>query len=93
MVRKLLQEGHEVVVWNRSSKQSEKLKLEATLRQSSGQGSKKLEVPAEVMELVKEREELRKKKRFHLADDIRAKISKLGYELLDSGKETIIKKA
>ncbi len=68
-------------------------KLGATLRLRSGQGSKKLEVPAEVMELVKEREELRKKKRFHLADDIRAKISKLGYELLDSGKETIIKKA
>ncbi len=59
MVRKLLQEGHEVVVWNRSSKQSEKLKLEATLRQSSGQGSKKLEVAYSIKELVKSLEKPR----------------------------------
>lgn len=49
-------------------------------------------VPRGVMELVREREELRKQKRFHLADQVRAKISKLGYELRDEGKRTIIRK-
>jgi len=52
------------------------------------------EVPEEVQKLVKEREELRKQKKFHLADQIRDKIKKLGYEIqdLESGG-TIIKKS
>ncbi len=60
-----------------------KRKLETTLRQSSGQGNKKLEVPVEVMRLVQEREELRRQKRFHLADQLRNKIKKMGYQIED----------
>ncbi|MBI1918974.1 cysteine--tRNA ligase [Candidatus Microgenomates bacterium] len=60
-----------------------KRKLETTLRQSSGQGNKKLEVPVEVVRLVQEREELRRQKRFHLADQLRNKIKKMGYQIED----------
>jgi len=50
-------------------------------------------VPQEVMELVGQREELRKKKRFHLADQMRNKIKKMGYEIQDNddGSMTIKK--
>lgn len=41
------------------------------------------EVPEEVQKLVDEREELRKKRRFHLADQMRNKIKKLGWEVHD----------
>ncbi|MBI2074944.1 MAG: cysteine--tRNA ligase [Candidatus Levybacteria bacterium] len=47
------------------------------------QGKQVSRVPREVMELVKEREELRKQKRFHLADQLRNKIKKMGYEIRD----------
>lgn len=51
----------------------------------SGKESKKIEekIPDEILELVKEREELRKKKRFHLSDQIRNKIKKLGFDTQD----------
>ena len=41
------------------------------------------EIPENVQKLVAEREELRKQKRFHLADQLRNKIKKLGYETKD----------
>ena len=44
----------------------------------------KVEVPAEVKKLVKEREEMRKKKNFEEADNIRNRIKKLGYAVEDS---------
>lgn len=48
------------------------------------------EIPEEVLKLVGEREELRKKKRYHLADQLRNKIKKMGYEIEDSnGKSKI----
>ena len=40
-------------------------------------------IPDEILKLVKEREELRRKKRYHLADQIRHRIKKLGYEIGD----------
>ncbi|MBI2031925.1 MAG: cysteine--tRNA ligase [Candidatus Levybacteria bacterium] len=40
-------------------------------------------IPDEVLELVKEREKLRRKKRFHLSDQIRHKIKKLGFDIED----------
>ena len=40
-------------------------------------------IPDEILELVREREELRRKKRYHLADQIRHKIKKLGYDIED----------
>lgn len=47
---------------------------------SSGQS---YEVPEEVQKLVKEREDLRRQKRFHFADQLRSKIQKLGFEIQD----------
>lgn len=54
MVRKLLSEGHDVVVWNRSAEQSEKLKSEVSRqrRASPKAGSQKLEVTHSVEDLV-----------------------------------------
>lgn len=40
-------------------------------------------VPDEVQKLIDEREELRKQRRFHLADQLRNKIKKLGWEVHD----------
>ena len=44
---------------------------------------KQKEVPDEVKKLLEEREKLRKDKRYHLADQIRAKIIKMGYKVED----------
>ena len=49
-------------------------------------------VPEEVQNLVNEREELRKEKKFHLADQLRDKIKKLGYEVIDGEKMTTVEK-
>ncbi len=47
----------------------------------------------QVMELVGERQLLRKEKKFHLADQVRHKIHELGYEVEDSeGKKPTIRK-
>ena len=48
--------------------------------------AKVIEVPQEVMDMVKERELLRKERRFHLADQVRNKIIKLGYDVTDKEK-------
>lgn len=45
---------------------------------------KPVKIPAEVGELVKEREELRKNKQFGQADQLRNRILKLGYEVVDT---------
>lgn len=53
--------------------------------------SQKIEIPEEVMRLVKEREGLRLAKRYHLADQIRHKIKKMGFDIEDkSGKTKVI---
>jgi cysteinyl-tRNA synthetase len=49
-------------------------------------------VPDFIKELVREREALRKQKKFSAADQLRAKIEKQGYELEDSKKGIKIKK-
>lgn len=49
-------------------------------------------VPDHIKELVKEREDLRKQKRFHLADQVRAKIEKQGYEIEDTKKGTKVRR-
>ncbi len=51
--------------------------------QSSELRSRSLDIPEEVQKLAKEREELRKQKRFHLADQLRNRIKKMGYEVRD----------
>ncbi len=43
----------------------------------------KIEIPENVKKLVKEREELRRQKRFHLADQLRNKIKNMGYSIED----------
>jgi cysteinyl-tRNA synthetase len=45
---------------------------------------KKLEIPEEIIRMVKERQKLRKQRRFLLADQLRNKIKKMGYNLEDS---------
>ncbi len=40
-------------------------------------------VPEKIMELIAQRDELRKNKRYNLADQVRHKIEKLGYEIQD----------
>ena len=49
-------------------------------------------IPKEVAELVKEREHLRKNRKFSAADHVRAQIKKLGYEVEDSEKGPKVKK-
>ncbi len=57
------------------------------------QAKESVEIPVEVQKMVKEREELRKQKRFHLADQLRNKIKKLGFDIQDTEDgETEIKK-
>jgi len=55
--------------------------------------STKAVIPDEILKLVEEREELRRKKRFHLADQMRNKIKKMGYDLhdIEDGKTEIEK--
>ena len=49
------------------------------------------EIPKAVLELVEKREALRKEKRFHLADQLRHKIKKMGYDVEDKNGQTEIK--
>lgn len=68
--------------------------LGLSLRQekSKKQKAKSEEIPETVMKLVSERNELRRQKRFHLADQLRNKIKKLGYEVQDENGQTRVRK-
>jgi len=66
--------------------------LGLNLDQRSKIKDQKEEIPENVQKLVKEREELRKQKRFHLSDQLRNKIKKMGYEVHDDDGTTIVKK-
>ena len=50
------------------------------------------EIPAEVMELVEQRKTARKEKNFALADELRNKITELGYEVKETRQGTEINK-
>jgi cysteinyl-tRNA synthetase len=52
----------------------------------------KIRIPKEVEKLVKARETARKKKDFKKSDELRDKISKLGYLVEDTDKGSVIKK-
>jgi len=52
----------------------------------------RLEIPKEVQKLVKDREEMRKKKNFEEADNIRNRIKKLGYSVEDMEGEVKVRK-
>jgi cysteinyl-tRNA synthetase len=49
-------------------------------------------VPAEIKKLVQEREEARKKKNFKLADEIREKIKKQGWQIDDTAQGPRLRK-
>jgi len=49
-------------------------------------------VPDHIKELVRERQKLRKEKRFNAADQIRARIEKMGYEIEDGKKGVKVRK-
>jgi len=51
-----------------------------------------IEIPKEVKKLMKERGEMRKKKNWQEADNIRNRIKKLGFSIDDTGEGTRIKK-
>lgn len=61
-------------------------------RQQTTSNQQQATIPEEVMQLVREREELRGQKRYHLSDQLRNKIKKLGYEVQDENGKTNIKK-
>lgn len=50
------------------------------------------EIPESVMKLVRDREELRRQRKFTQADHMRNKIEKMGYTLKDDGKRTKVLK-
>lgn len=50
------------------------------------------EIPEEVMKMVRERDELRKQRKFHLSDQLRNKILKMGYEVHDDNGSSVVKK-
>ncbi len=49
-------------------------------------------VPQNILDMVREREELRKIQKFAMADQMRNKIEKLGYEIEDTAKGTRVRK-
>ncbi len=56
------------------------------------QKEEKEEIPQKVLDMIKEREELRRQKRYHLADQLRNKIKKMGYNAIDKEEGTEIRK-
>jgi cysteinyl-tRNA synthetase len=61
-------------------------------RGSSVVAEEKQIVPDEVRQLVKERNALRKARKFNMADQVRKRIGELGYEIEDSGNGTKVRK-
>ncbi len=51
-----------------------------------------IKVPEKVKKLIEEREEYRKQKRYHLADQWRNKIRKLGFDIEDKEEGTVVTK-
>jgi cysteinyl-tRNA synthetase len=61
------------------------------LENSEKYQEKVAKISEEVLGLVSEREKLRKERKFHLADKIRAKIQKLGYDIEDKDGRSQLK--
>ncbi len=78
-----------------SAKAESLFKFDKILGLNLAEAKKKLraeDVPEDVRKLLEEREQLRKQRRFHLADQIRGKIKKLGYDVEDKQGKTEIKR-
>ena len=52
----------------------------------------KEEIPQSIKEMIEKREVLRKRKRYHLADQLRNKMKKMGYNVIDTKKGVEIRK-
>ena len=52
----------------------------------------KIEIPAEVLKLVKEREQLRREKNWSKSDEMRRRINKLGYAVDDTDDGSKVRK-
>jgi cysteinyl-tRNA synthetase len=50
-------------------------------------------IPDEIQKLVKQREHFRKNKQFDEADNLRTKIKKMGYDINDAEKGTVVRKS
>jgi len=66
--------------------------VQSSIPDSIGDKVQSFEVPEGVMKLVREREELRKQRRYHLADQSRNKIKKMGYNVQDTEKGSKVRK-
>ncbi|MCL4353614.1 cysteine--tRNA ligase [Patescibacteria group bacterium] len=62
------------------------------LSQGTGDRKQETEIPPEILEMVRQRKALRENEKFALADEIRLKIRKMGWEIEDRGEETLIRK-
>ncbi len=54
------------------------------------QTSSTSDLPAEISQLVSKRNQLRKNRQYHQADQIRQQLEKLGYKLKDLGEKTVV---
>ena len=56
------------------------------------QEAQKIDAPQEVLDLIEQRKAAKKDKNFALADEIRAKIADLGYDIKDTREGVIVTK-
>ena len=85
------------VLWKlvRDKKAKGKIKTIKKIDEVFGLGllkREKVNIPAEVIKLVKERESARKKKDFNKADELRKKIQGMGYSVDDTDKGSVVRK-
>lgn len=92
------------IVWEMMKEEDQKRKIKTLLMFDSVLGldlanahdhlkkEKAVSVPRDVSEMIAEREELRNVGEFTKADQLRNKIAKLGYELVDTPKGTEVRK-
>ena len=86
------------VLWKlvRDKKAKGKIKTIEKMDEVFGLGllkREKVNIPAEVIELVKERDEARKNKNWKKSDELREKIKKLGFSVDDTDKGSVVRKS
>lgn len=64
-------------------KMDEVLGLQLKETRNNQQETKETEIPEEIVQIVREREELRKDRKYGMADQLRNKVKKMGYTILD----------
>ncbi len=66
--------------------------LETAKKAATKEDNEAEQLPAEILELAEQRKQARKDKNFALADELRDKITSLGYTVEETRQGTIIKK-